>query len=76
MPQLSLYIDKETLKKLEIASRIEHLSISKYAVKKLNESIHAQWPDRYDDLYGSIEDSSFVAERNESFSDDAVREEL
>ena len=37
MPQLSLYIDKETLKKLKIAARIEHLSISKYAVKKLNE---------------------------------------
>ena len=76
MPQLSLYIDKETLKKLKIAARIEHLSISKYAVKKLNESIHTQWPDHYDDLYGSVEDSSFVAERNVSFSNDAVREEL
>ena len=76
MPQLSLYIDQETLKKLEIAARIEHLSLSKYAVKKLNESIHAQWPDHYGDLYGSVEDSSFVAEKNERFLDDAVREEL
>jgi len=29
MPQLSLYIDEETLSKIEIAAKIEKLSLSK-----------------------------------------------
>ena len=76
MPQLSLYIDKKTLSKLEIAAEIEHLSLSKYAVKKLNESMHAKWPDKYENLFGSVDDSSFNIVRDVDFKDDAEREDL
>jgi hypothetical protein len=37
MAQLSLYIDRKTLEKIEIAAKLEHLSISKYVVRKLND---------------------------------------
>ena len=76
MPQLSLYIDNETQKQLEIAAKIEHLSISKYVVKILNESMHAKWPLHYDDLYGSIDDGSFKVDRIDNFNNDIKREEL
>ena len=75
MPQLSLYIDEKTLQQLEIAAKIEHLSISKYAVKKLNESMHIKWPDHFDDLYGAVKDDTFSVENN-SFNDDSTREDL
>ncbi len=39
MPQLSLYIDKETLSKIEIAAKIEKLSLSKWVVSKLKDTI-------------------------------------
>ena len=76
MPQLSLYIDEKTLQQLEIAAKIEHLSISKYAVKKLNESMHIKWPDHFDDLYGAVNDDTFSVEKNNSFNDDSAREDL
>ena len=76
MPQLSLYIDKKTLQQLEIAAKIEHLSISKYAVKKLNESIYKKWPNNYEELFGSIQDEKFNVEKIENFKNDSVRDEL
>ena len=68
MPQLSLYIDEKTLKALEAGAKIEQLSLSRYAVKILNEYMHARWPDRYTELYGGIVDESFAAERMPEFS--------
>jgi hypothetical protein len=76
MPQLSLYIDKNTLRQLEIAAKFEHLSISKYAVKKLNESMHGKWPDYYENLYGAIDDDTFNVKKITDFSNDSAREKL
>ena len=76
MPQLSIYIDEKTLKQIEIAAKIEHLSISKYAVKKLIESMHSKWPEHYEELYGAMKDDTFNVERIDSFKNDAPREEL
>lgn len=76
MPQLSIYIDEITLKQIETVAKIEHISISKYVVKKLHESMHSKWPENYEELYGSIKDESFKIGKVESFKEDAKREEL
>lgn len=71
MPQLSLYIDEETLRKLEAAAELEHVSISKYVVRKLKESMSSTWPDGYEHLFGSIQDESFSIGRPLDFSSDS-----
>ncbi len=76
MPQLSLYIDENTLKKIELAAKLEKISISKYVVSKLNESMYNAWPKNYKDLYGAINDDSFRVEKINDFSADAKRETL
>ena len=76
MPQLSLYIDKDTLRRIEIAAGLEHLSISKYVVSKLNETLNNSWPENYEKLFGSIEDETFQRETIENFTDDIPRERL
>ena len=76
MPQLSLYIDENTLRNIETAANIEHVSISKYVVRKLNEAMFKAWPDNYRHLYGAIEDDSFEVQRIDDFSGDAEREVL
>jgi len=76
MPQLSLYIDEKTLRKLEAAASIEKVSVSKYAVRKLNEALNSGWPVNYDSLFGSIQDESFVAESAAPFESDVPREKL
>lgn len=67
MPQLSLYIDKETLSKIEAAAKINHISISKWVSERLRESLANHWPNQYETLFGSIGDPSFSEEvvRNE-----------
>ncbi len=76
MPQLSLYLNENILKKLEIASKIEHLSISKFVVKKFSESLNSSWPSNYDELFGSISDETFKVDKTMSFKNDSKREEL
>ena len=76
MPQLSLYVDAETLKKIENAAELENTSISKWVTGKLAEYLEKNWPENYRSLYGSIDDNSFCAEAIKDFSSDAEREEL
>lgn len=76
MPQLSLYVDSETLKKIEKAAELEDTSISKWVKGKLAEHLEKSWPENYRSLYGSIDDNSFCAETIKDFSSDAEREEL
>ena len=76
MPQLSLYIDEKTLNKISLAAKIENLSISKFVVKKLNESMHDSWPEKYGDLHGSVSDESFKTTDSLRFEIDTSREPL
>ncbi len=76
MPQLSLYVDAETLKKIENAAELENTSISKWVTGKLAKYLEKNWPENYRSLYGSIDDNSFCVETIKDFSSDAEREEL
>jgi hypothetical protein len=76
MPQLSLYIDETTLHKIESAAKMEHKSLSKYVVGKLNESMNKDWPSEFHTLYGIIEDDTFDLDRVYDFHDDIHREVL
>ena len=76
MPQLSLYVDEETLRKVEIAARLESVSISKYVVRKLNETLNSSWPQGYETLFGSIQDESFRISELLDFAADSQRETL
>ena len=76
MPQLSIYIDENTLNKISVAARIEKLSVSKFVVKKLNESMRDSWPQNFRELFGSISDESFDADKSLGFEKDVPREAL
>ena len=73
MPQISLYIDKDTLEKVEKAAKVEHLSISKWVGLRIQNAINTEYPKNYFNLFGSIEDDSFQIE-SLSFEDDQKRE--
>ena len=76
MPQLSIYLDAETIKKIEKAAEIENTSISKWVSVRLTGHLENRWPVNYGSLFGSIKDDSFSVESIKDFSDDAKREEL
>lgn len=76
MPQLSLYVDVKTLKKIEKAAELSNTSISKWVTGKLAEHLEQNWPENFVSLYGSIDDNSFCTETIKDFSMDTEREEL
>lgn len=61
MPQLSLYLNDETMKELRSNARKSGVSISKYVAGLISEKSSSKgWPEGYwDSVYGSLKDDSF-----------------
>jgi hypothetical protein len=76
MPQISLYIDEPTLKKVENAALRQHVSISKWVAEQIRSRVEPIYPKDYEFLFGSISDESFIRPTDNSFAIDSKREEL
>jgi len=75
VPQISLYIDEQTLSKVEDAAKEEHLSISGWVARQLRARLEPKYPVGFEHLFGSISDPSFLSPV-EPFGSDAHRESL
>jgi hypothetical protein len=76
MPQISLYIDEKTMKKIENAAAREHLSISKWVAEQIKAKIEPIYPLNFEELFGSIKDESFKRPENLDFLDDSEKAQL
>ncbi|MFH0789467.1 MAG: DUF6364 family protein [Pseudomonadota bacterium] len=73
MPQVSLYIDKETLEKIEKYAQKSQTSISKWVGNNLKQLIRDDYPDDFLGLFGAIQDTSFNRPNDLSFNADTKR---
>lgn len=76
MPQISLYVDEEVLKKVEAAAKLENKSISKWVSSKLQASLVNQWPEEYFNIFGQMADDSFNEPTEIDFIDEVPKESL
>lgn len=76
MPKISLYIDKNTFEKIEKAAESEKLSNSGWVGKQLKRSLHSNYPDSFQNLFGFVDDETFTIPEKEPFDVDADRETL
>ena len=76
MPQISLYIDDKTLKKVEDAAKRQHTSISKWVAEQLRSTVDPVYPAQFEELFGSIKDETFMESKEIPFSSDYSRSEL
>ncbi len=76
MPQISLYIDDDTIKKIERAAKLENKSISKWVASRLKLSLEKKWPDDWFSLFGAIKDESFFEPEELDSANDSLREKL
>ena len=76
MPQVSLYIDKDTLARIEELAHRNNTSISRWVGNKLKNLIQDDYPDGFFDLFGAIDDDSFSRPSEISFGSDAPREDV
>ena len=60
MPQLSLYLDDETMERLRLNAQASKTSLSKYVSSMLSDQPQTTWyPEGYFDLYGCLSDTDF-----------------
>jgi hypothetical protein len=59
MPQISLYIDEETLEKIGEIAKNENISISKWVGNNIRSLIKNQYPKDFFLLFGAIKDETF-----------------
>ncbi|TVR93555.1 MAG: hypothetical protein EA428_01885 [Spirochaetaceae bacterium] len=76
MPQISLYIDAETLRKVENAASRRNISISKWVAEQIRTKVEPVYPEGFEALFGSIEDDSFQRPSQPVFDQDSPRESL
>lgn len=76
MPQLSLYIDGPTLKKVRQVARRSHTSVSRWVRSRIQSAIEPSWPEGFFELCGSIRDDTFVRPKQLSSADESRRVEL
>lgn len=76
MPQISLYIDEETLEKLKAAAEREHTSISKWVARRIRSHVEPEYPVGYEALFGAIKDTSFAEPKEIDAALDTFRESM
>ena len=76
MPQISLYIDEKTLKKVENAAKRQKTSISKWVAEQIRSRVEPAYPVDFEALFGSIADDTFMEPEEISFGSDVAREEM
>lgn len=73
MPQVSLYVDNETMAALRDRAALENSSLSKYVAKLVREDVDEGWPAGFWDLFGSVSDDTFLEPPELPFDLDARR---
>lgn len=76
MPQISLYVDESTLKKVESAAARQHLSISRWVVEQIRAKVEPVYPVGFEELFGSLKEEELIRPDQGIFTVDATRESL
>lgn len=76
MPQISLYVDEETFKKVGRAAKLENKSISKWVSSRIKTSLNNSWPEDWFSLFGSLNDETFKEPNELDINADSKREML
>lgn len=76
MPQISLYIDESTLKKVEGAAARQHVSISRWVAEQIREKVEPSYPVGYEALFGALGEDDLARPDQALAANDAARESL
>lgn len=76
MPQVTIYLDKDTQKRVKKAARAEGVSLSKWITASLREKTESTWPKAFLELAGAFPDFPTLEELRRYGRSDAKREVL
>jgi hypothetical protein len=76
VPQVSLYLDVDTMALVQKRAEVERRSLSSYVAELIREDVSDAWPAGYWSLYGSVSDDSFERPDQFDYTLDAPRGQL
>jgi hypothetical protein len=76
MAQLTIYLDDESIRKIEVAAAREKSSVSGWVKKRLIQSLEEQWPEEYFELFGALGEDDLHRPSETGFMADAPREQI
>lgn len=78
MPQITIYLNRESARKVREAASREGVSLSRWARDAMDSQSSANrgWPRDYFSLFGSVDDETFRAPDSARPNQDLAREEL
>ena len=74
MPQLSVYLDDNTLTQVKESAKKSNISVSKLITYALDKYMSNRWPEDFDTLFGSVSDNTFQRQPDTQFTSDSKRE--
>jgi hypothetical protein len=74
MSQVTIYLDDESLRKIEAAAALEKSSLSKWVKATLMQSLENRWPANFSSLFGSLSEHDLPNSSPLDFSQDSPRE--
>ena len=76
MPQVTLYVDEETDRKMRKAARAAGVSRSRWAAEAIRKKLGTEWPESFLKLAGAWRDFPSAEELRKSAGRDTPRESL
>lgn len=77
MPQLSINLDDNMLVQVEESAKVSNISVSRLITNALEKyMLSHQWPEGFENLFGSVSDETFQRQSDIPFSSDINREIL
>lgn len=76
MAQLTIYIDQETIQKIEKAAAANRVSVSRWVRDTIQAVLEDRWPASYARLFGALKDTDLEEPEQLDDRDDAPRETM
>ncbi len=76
MSQLTIYLDDVSMGEVKRSARREHVSVSKWARRRLCEAVRHTWPPDYFALFGALGDADLSRPPQSDLPADGARESL
>ena len=76
MAQLTIYIDKETIEKIENAATERKVSVSRWVRDTIQAALKDQWPASYSRLFGALAETDFTEPDELDYDSDVPRKSL
>ena len=76
MAQLTIYLDQDTIRKIENAAAERKVSVSSWVREKIQTALLDEWPESYSRLFGSLAGTDFNEPEDLNITGDIPREKL